>query len=169
MKTNNNTGCLIKVQSYKPQLVFYHSHRLRLSAVFLRFKLLIATLKQVDTSGARKYISIQFCIFFYFGNIFLIFLLLVLIFKSIIFELLHNSLVIREKEESKGGHKKTKHAKISKNPDIFYLFSVFCFCNHRFEMHPFFITDEFSKINRNKCILRFPLNQSIFDLVLSKI
>ena len=103
---------------------------------------------------------------FLFGNIFL---LLVLIFKSIIFELLHNSLVIRKKEESKGGYKKTNHAKISKKTGHFYLLSMFCFCNHRFEMHPFFITDEFSKINRNKCILRFPLNQSIFHLVLSKI
>ena len=72
----------------------------------------------MDTSGAGKYISIQIYIFSFFGNI-LIFLLLVLIFISIIFELLHNSLVIREKEESKGGYKKTKHAKISKKPGYF--------------------------------------------------
>ena len=57
------------------------------------------------------------------------------------FLFLHNSLVIREKEESKG-YKETKHAKIKKKkqqrqkpPIIWRVFS----CNHSFEIHIFFL------------------------------
>ena len=57
------------------------------------------------------------------------------------FLFLHNSLVIREKEESKG-YKETKHAKIknnnnnnNKNPIIWRVYS----CNYRFEIHIFFL------------------------------
>ena len=57
------------------------------------------------------------------------------------FLFLHNSLVIREKEESKG-YKETKHAKIKKQqqqqkktPSFWHVFSR----NHRFEIHIFFL------------------------------